>query len=78
MLREVNLRNSSSASNVKCMNSWFFYFMDHSNIAFEAVKDVEGIKMGQLPITVNHGAEKSFAEFWWKWNWIEVILVEKT
>ena len=43
VLREVHLRNLSRRSNAK--------FMGH-NIAFQAVEDVEGIKMGQLPVTV--------------------------
>jgi hypothetical protein len=76
VLREVKTRNFSTRFNAMLTDLCCCHIIGH-NIAYQAVENVEGVKMGQLPITVNHGAETTLPEFWWKDNWVEIVLDEE-
>ena len=77
VLREVKTWNFFSYGNNTLRFTCNPYLEDH-NTAFQKVEDVEGVKMGQVPITLNHSANTRPPKNWWEWPWIEIVLVEES
>ena len=77
VLREVKARSVSSDWDEPDMIRYYCY----SDTAFRKVKDVDGVRMGQIPNTVNHSAKtrshKTLRESPWigrQWRWIEIVV----
>lgn len=73
-LREVKMRNLFEHWDDPDMIHCYRYF----DSAFQNVEDVDGVRMGQLLITLNHNAKISVPEIRWELAWVEIAVVEES